>query len=438
MSSPSPKIVNGLGAPPSKGTPLVQLPRDVYVRALDCVHCGLCLPACPTYTQNGLEADSPRGRIMLMKGLADGAVTPTAKVVEHLDLCLDCRACETACPSGVVYHELIETTRPRLAPHRRPTLRQRALRWMTRHVFAYPTRMKLALLPVRLLQWTGLRGLAAKLPLASMLPENGARAWEKSLAGTYPAEGERKATVGLLEGCVTSVLFQEVNRQAVDLLRRAGCDVVVPSAQRCCGAVHHHADDERTAVAMARANIEAFAGVDYVVSTAAGCGAMLKEYAHLLRHDAAWAGKAAALVGKARDVTALLAELGLPTPTHAVHATATYHDACHLAHGQRVTQEPRTLLAAVPGLRTVPLVEADMCCGAAGTYNLTQPEMARALGQRKVRHIAATGAGVVVTANTGCAMQIEREARAAGLAVKVEHPVTLLHRAVIGAAPPTG
>ena len=450
------RIINGLEAienqrarQENRPLPMLQLDRRTYDRALDCVHCGLCLPACPTYTENGLEADSPRGRIVLIKGLADGKIEPTDSVMKHLNLCLDCRACETACPSGVVYHELIEETRYHLAKFKRTTLLDRMVQIMFFKIFPHPLRLKLSMLGPRVLQKIGLWKLLVSLSgkmlpaqldkMQQMLPAVGPL-WEKSLADRYPAhpqssaDGKPKAVVGLLAGCVGSVLFQAVNRQTIALLQIAGCDVVVPKAQRCCGAIHHHGGQIETARAFAIANIDAFsqAKVDFVVNNAAGCGAMLKDYAHLLRDDALHTGAADAFVSINRDICELLAELEMPPPTRPLSRTVTYHDACHLAHAQRLTEPPRHLLAQINGLTVIALRESDVCCGAAGTYNLSQPVMARQLAQRKIQCIQKTGARICVTANVGCAMQIQSEATRLGVDLHVVHPVTLLHEAYFG------
>jgi glycolate oxidase iron-sulfur subunit len=448
-----------------------------YARGLACVHCGLCLPACPTYTQTGHEADSPRGRIQLMLGLADGRIEATASVRKHLDLCLDCRGCETACPSSVVYHELIEETRARMAvpraetstaadratteasPVRRP-LEEKLLRLLFFHVFTKPTRLKLALLPARVMQKSGLYGLMKRIGVMKLLPP-GLRKMEQMLppsgplwpralpelnrstgvppvsssASTAEAHGRNaRATmrVGFFPGCVGSALFHRVNRQAVELLAACGADVFVPRTQGCCGAIHHHNGAHAPAEALARANIAAFEACDVVTTTIAGCGAMLREYDFLLRDDPEWAERAKAFAAKVRDVSEVLTDLALPPMTHAVNEVVTYHDACHLAHAQRVTAQPRALLAKIPGLRLVPLPESDICCGAAGTYNLTQPEMATDLAERKLRNIETTGAPICATGNVGCAMHISSEAAARGQVLRVVHPVELLHRAVFG------
>jgi glycolate oxidase iron-sulfur subunit len=430
-----------------------QLDPRTYERGLSCVHCGLCLPACPTYTQTGHEADSPRGRIQLMMGLSDGVIEPSASVQQHLDLCLDCRACETACPSGVVYHELIEETRARLLDGAPRTLQGRFMRWMFFNVMVHPTRLKLALLPARLMQKVGLyrllrrTGLLRLLPMQlrkmeQMLPQHGPL-WPKALPQrTSPAKNaDRRLTVGFFPACVGSVMYQHVNRQAVDLLAAGGAAVIVPPQQACCGAIHHHNGAHEPAAELARQNIDAFLPphgeqVDYIVTTIAGCGAMLREYDHLLRDDPNYAERAKHFIGKVRDISEVLLELDLPEPKHELPMNATYHDACHLAHAQKVTAAPRQLLSKVKGLRLTPLPESDICCGAAGTYNLTQPQMATDLAERKLRNIATTRAEVCITGNVGCALQIQSEAAARGQDLRVLHPVEVLHQATFGSQQP--
>jgi glycolate oxidase iron-sulfur subunit len=461
-----------MSAPPNAtdraASPATPLPLDprTYARGLACVHCGLCLPACPTYTETHHEGDSPRGRIQLMLGLSDGSIPLTNTVKHHLDLCLDCRACETACPSGVVYHELIEETRARFAERNPPAgLVDRLLRTLFFHVFTRPTRLKLALLPARVLQKVKLYPLLRRSGLFRLLPAKLAKMerllpadgplWPRPLpphsaAGSMddvfqvlrdetgaPPNKAKKVRVGFFETCVGGVMFAHVNRQAAELLVAAGADVIAPPAQRCCGAIHHHNGAHDASMDLARRNIDAFCpeggdDVDWIVNTVAGCGAMLREYDVLLRDDPRYRDRAQRFVEKVRDVSEVLLAIGLPETKHPLDATVTYHDACHLAHAQRVTAPPRQLLAKIPGLRLVPLAESDMCCGAAGTYNLTQPEMATRLGERKLSHIDATGAGLCVTGNVGCAMHLQSEARESGRAVRIVHPIELLHLAVFG------
>ena len=431
-------------------SPALKLDPRTFDRGLSCVHCGLCLPACPTFTQNGHEGDSPRGRIQLMLGLARGEIEATPSVREHLDLCLDCRACETACPSGVIYHELIEETRARLDDPSKLSGQQRLLRFIFFHIFVHPKRLKLALLPVRILQKLGIysklqrSGLLNVLPpglrkMEQMLPPNG-EYWPKPLPELMLAQPKEKPptrVVVLFPGCIGSVMFNDVNRKAVELLAASGVDVISPHKLGCCGAIHHHSGDHHTAQEFARHNIdqlvpESGPRADYIATNIAGCGAMLREYDHLLRDDPNYAERAKAFALRVRDISEVLAEIGLPALTHSVDATATYHDACHLAHAQKVTKQPRQLLASIPGLKLVPLPDSDMCCGAAGTYNLTQPEMSRKLAERKLNNVLHTGASICVTGNVGCAMQIQSEAAARGLSLRVLHPVELLHQAAFG------
>ncbi len=434
--------------------PVLELSRRATSSAQDCVQCGLCLPSCPTYRVTGLEADSPRGRIHLIKGLSEERIERSAAVLNHLDLCLDCRACETACPSGVVYHELIEQTRAQLAQDGREAIENIALRAVVRHLLPYPFRLKLAILPARVLQRLGfwdqvcqmikhrVKGRSGAtdewvLKMTRMLPPG--PVWESKLSRRYPAlaaDGQKRATVAWFTGCVGEALFQDVNRQAIALLQHAGCEVIVPRSQRCCGAIHQHNGDQRTACGLARSNLRAYQGAlkqgaDLIVNAIAGCGAMLKEYPSLLGDDPGYGKLAGGFGDRVCDVTEALVRY---PPTYLINKKSlkrvgTYHEACHLAHGQRVTQPPRSVLSWIRGLKMVEMEEADACCGAAGTYNLVQPEMARQLAQRKIRHIQATGASVCVTGNVGCAMHIRSEAIRMGVDLKLVHPVSLLYKA---------
>lgn len=429
----------------------IQLDPRAYDRALSCVHCGLCLPACPTYTTTLHEADSPRGRIQLIRALADGSIELSQSAQTHLALCLDCRGCETACPSGVIYHELIEDFRTRVMPPERSP-EARLVDALSLHVFPYARRLKLLLLPVRLLQKAGLysllrhSGLLRRLPgqlrkMEQMLPASGAL-WPRALpartAPTAPTAARTNVrTVGFFSGCIGSVVYDRTNRRAVELLAACGAEVVTPPNQVCCGAIHHHNGRLATARDLARRNIDLFMPVrgqqvDLIATDIAGCGAMLREYDVLLRDDKAYAGRARTFASRVRDISEVLLELGPPEMKHPVNAVAVYHDACHLAHAQKVTDPPRRLLGLIPALKLVALAESDMCCGAAGTYNLTQPQMSSELAARKLAHIAASGASMCIAGNVGCAMQIQSEADARGQRLQVVHPVDLLHRAVFG------
>jgi glycolate oxidase iron-sulfur subunit len=453
-SQPTCKVVSGLGEAHTQpvGLDILKLNDHAYDRALSCVHCGLCLPVCPTYTQNGLESDSPRGRIYMMKGLADGNVEPTNNVLKHLDLCLDCQACETICPSGVVYHELLEDTRAKLKPQRKYSFSDKLLQSIFLHGFTKPFRLKVLLLPVRVLQKVGIwklmmrSSLPKMLPaqfqkMQQMLPDNGPL-WERGLEAYYPptanmVDGKPRATVAMFAGCVGSVMYQDVNRKTVELLQHLGCEVVVPRKATCCGAIHHHAGEDKGARDFAKQNIKAYLNVkgkspQYIVNNIAGCGAGLREFDHLLRDDAQYAEKAVDFVSRVRDVCELIDELDMPSPSHRVEKMVTYHHACHLLHAQKAGDPPLRLLRKVLGLKLLPLAEADFCCGAAGTYNLTQPEMAMQLAERKIRNIQESGASVVVMSNVGCAMQIESEAKRLGVTLTTEHPVEILHKAYLG------
>jgi glycolate oxidase iron-sulfur subunit len=397
-------------------------------RLRECVHCGLCLNACPTYLELGTEMDSPRGRIHLIRALEDGSLALNDEVVRHLDLCLGCRACETACPSGVRYGSIIETARAYVERH---ASRTRWHRWRRRGILAvFPHRWRVA----ALLQFAGaaraigLWGLIERrFESAALIPAVPVR---PPLASYHRAQGPERARVALLTGCVADVVFADTNVAAVRVLTRSGVSVIVPPGQGCCGALHLHSGSPDEARRLARRNLDAFpVELDAVVVTAAGCGATLKEYGALLADDSDYAARAQRFASRVRDVTELLAGLPAAAPARGAPVTATYHDACHLAHAQGVRDAPRRLLACIPELKLVELGEADVCCGSAGSYNLTEPAMARSLRERKIDHIAATGAQVVAVANPGCALQIRAGLAARGLAIRVAHPVELLAEA---------
>jgi glycolate oxidase iron-sulfur subunit len=384
----------------------------------DCVHCGFCLPSCPTYALWGEEMDSPRGRIHLMRQGLEGEPL-TESMVGHFDACLGCMACVTSCPSGVQYDKLIEATRSQVERHHRRTPGQRLLRAGIFALFPYPRRLRLLRWPMRLYQGSGASrlvrrsGLLRRLPASLRVMESIAPplspAWRRP--GRLPAQGERRAVVGLLTGCVQRAFFGHVNAATARVLAAEGCDVVVPPRQGCCGALSLHNGREAEAASFARRLIDTFerAGVDAVVVDAAGCGSAMKEYAHLLRDDPAYAGRARDFQAAVRDLAEFLVELGPRAPRHPLPVTVAYHDACHLAHAQAIRDQPRQLLRGIPGLQVREIAEAELCCGSAGVYNLLQPEAGAALGQRKAGNIAATGADWVVTANPGCLMQIAAE-----------------------------
>lgn len=408
-----------------------------------CVHCGLCLAYCPTFAELGTEMDSPRGRIYLIKSLAEGRIGLTDSAVEHLSLCLDCRACETVCPAGVPYGRLIETAKAEIERRRPGSLARRAFRWVNfGALLGSPRALRAAAAALRLYQASGAQALLRRSGLAHRLPGR-LRAWEaltpampraaerRPPSVLTPAEGPRRARVAMLTGCVQSVVFGAHNRATARVLAKNGYDVLAPPAQGCCGALHAHGGDHARALEMGRRTIAAFEplDVDAVVVNTSGCGAHMKQYGVLLADDPAWAERAARFATRVQDVSEFLARAPLRGPLQPVTMAVTYHDPCHVVHGQKIRRQPRELLAQIPGLRVVDLPESDWCCGSAGIYNLTQPEMADRLLRRKVRHIASTGADAVVTANPGCILQIEQGLRARGLPMKVLHIVEILDRA---------
>ncbi|MFP6621177.1 MAG: (Fe-S)-binding protein [Pirellulaceae bacterium] len=408
-----------------------------YNYFLDCVHCGLCTAACPTYLELGNENDSPRGRIYLMRAVTDGRLELNQQVRRHLDLCLDCRACETACPSGVQYGRLIEPFR--IAMESRDDSPRKNNDWFHRFIlfglFPFPKRLRKLLVPARLAQKLGLDRLVIKTGIWKWLPARLARLLVMlpplkkplpPLPPVLPAKGEQRARVALFTGCVADALFRHTHWATARVLQENGCEVVVPNSQVCCGAIHFHAGSSEPARELADQNLEAFDidSVDAVIVNVAGCGAMLKDYGHHWEDEDQ--GARQRFADKVKDVSQFLHELGFIPPTGEIPIRATYHDACHLVHAQQVRDEPRDLLNQVPGLELVELPESEICCGAAGTYNLTETEMAGRLSQRKLKNILATNADLVLTANAGCLLQVATEARLHGKSFAVMHPIDLL------------
>jgi glycolate oxidase iron-sulfur subunit len=422
----------------------------------DCVHCGFCLTACPTYELWGEEMDSPRGRIHLISQLLDGAEASPA-AAGHLDRCLGCMACVPACPSGVRYDRLIEAARTwatdaeaaqpvtSLPPR---SARQRALRAAIFATFPYPGRLKMMIGPLRAAQRTGadrlLRGrlterLAPEVAAAlRVAPSRPARKEPRGrMPGFVAAKGERRAVVGMLTGCVQQVFFPHVNRATARVLVQEGCDVLIPASQGCCGALSVHDGRRAEAQAFARRLIESFerAGVDAIVVNSAGCGSAMKEYADLLRDDPAWAERATALAARVADFSQFLARIGPAATRHPLDLTAAYHDACHLASAQRITAQPRELLAGIPDLVVAEVPDAGICCGSAGIYNLVQPEAAQQLGERKAASVASTRADLVVSGNPGCALQIASALATAGRPIPVAHLAEVLDASISGLPP---
>jgi glycolate oxidase iron-sulfur subunit len=406
-------------------------------KSLACIHCGLCLASCPTYLETGNENLSPRGRIYLMRAVQDGRLKLDEASVRPLDNCLGCRACEAVCPSGVEYGALLEGTRDHVEKRHGRSVWQTLLRRVAiEKVFPHPARLRLALLPAR---WIKRMEAEHLLPAflreaLELVPDEMQTAELPELSPAF--KENMRGRVGLVSGCAMSVMFARTNANTAKLLNRAGYDVVVPPTQVCCGALHAHNGRLEHARDCARRNIAAFerADVDTVVINAAGCGSTLKEYGHLLHDDLAWAERAARFGARVKDLTELLAgeEFRVPGSKSKVQGLVTYHDACHLAHAQRVTRPPRELVKAVAGEHYMELPEADVCCGSAGTYNLTEPELAARLQRRKVKHILQTGAQVVVTSNPGCILQMQAGLKRAGAGhIRVLHIADYLAEAVM-------
>jgi glycolate oxidase iron-sulfur subunit len=411
----------------------------------ECVHCGFCLPACPTYQSWGQEMDSPRGRIYLMKAVTEGRAPLSASVVQHFDRCLGCLACVTACPSGVRYDELIEQTRVEIeAQYVRP-VGDRLLREFIFGIFPYPGRLRL----LALLQWfyqtSGLAWLVRRLGVLRLLPERLANldhlapslSWQElrtQLPAFTPAQGPRRRRVGLLAGCVQGVYFPEVNLATQRVLAAEGCDVLIPEGLGCCGALSLHAGRQGQAEELARRAIACLEAheLDVIVVNAAGCGSAMKHWSRLLALDPVWQPRAQALETKIRDVSQLLTELPPVARRHALPLRVAYHDACHLSHAQGLRAEPRSLLLGIPALELLEIPDADQCCGSAGVYNLLEPKSARQIGRRKADNIQSVSPEVLVSANPGCTLQIKSQLGAAGAAIRTAHPIQLLDASIRG------
>jgi glycolate oxidase iron-sulfur subunit len=399
----------------------------------DCVHCGFCLPTCPSYLVFEEEMDSPRGRIVLMRVGHEEGSEVSGEMVTHFDRCLGCMACVTACPSGVQYDKLIEDTRPQLERHGDRGLPSRAWRRAIFELFTHPGRLR-ALAPAMALQRRlGLDALAARIPqphlrtLLSLAPPVKARAALHRLPRKVRAHGERRGRVAFMQGCVQRVFFGDVNASTVRVLAAEGWEVHTRAQPRCCGALQLHSGVEDEALDLARATIAAYEEFDFVVANVAGCGSSMKDYGHLLREDPEWAGRAAAFSAKVRDATELLAEHEPRVPRHPISLRVAYHDACHLAHAQGVRNPPRELLRGIPGLELAEPAEWEICCGSAGIYNLVQPEAAGQLGRRKADNLEATGAQAIAAANPGCSLQIAAHLKQP---LPVYHPLTLLDHSI--------
>lgn len=407
-----------------------------------CVHCGLCLSACPTYMQLGVETESPRGRLALMKAVHEGRVPITDRIVSHWEMCLQCRACEAVCPSGVPYGWIMENTRSQvLGQGKRSESLKDISRLFLRAALPHPSRLRLGAHLLRTYQRSGLQklvrrsGILRLLPgrltqFEAQLPQMGAHFFSPS-GRLYPARGVPQKKVAVLSGCVMPLVHGDTMEATVRVLTRNGCDVVVPQGQGCCGALNAHSGDLEYARKMARRNIDVFlqAGVDRIVVASAGCSATMKEYPELLAGDPEYSRKAESFSRITVDITEFLAALPLEKPAGVVNRRITYQDPCHLAHAQGITSQPRTILASIPGVELVEMEQPSMCCGGAGYYSLVQQEMAEKVLKTKIGNISATGAGQVVTANPGCMIQIDQGLKTHGIPGGVCHVVDILDEA---------
>lgn len=421
-----------------------QLDPPQMDKMLDCVHCGFCLPTCPTYLTLGNEMDSPRGRLYLIRAAAEGRIGLSDTFAKHMNRCLVCRACETACPSGVQFGNLMEAARGQVTRKYAYSPAERLFRKFLLEVFTDPQKLRLALGPLRayqklgvqrLLRGTGvLKALGRWGAMEGLMPALPAAGLGNQFPEITPPVGPRRGRAALLLGCAQHAFFPHVNLATVRVLAANGYEVVAPKAQGCCGSLLVHEGEREQGKARARQTIDTFeaTGADVVVVNAAGCGSVMKEYGELLREDPKYAARAEAFSKKVRDVSQVLAQGGLSGKLHPVPLRATYHDACHLAHGQRVRAEPRALLQAIPGLRYTELREADFCCGSAGVYNLLHPDLAGEFLSRKLDRILETGAQLVMNGNPGCTLQLAMGIRQRGLPLRAVHTVEVLDWAYRG------
>jgi len=414
-----------------------------------CVHCGFCLSTCPSYRVMGKETDSPRGRIYLMDAINEGEIPLSTAVVQHFDSCLGCLACVTACPSGVQYDQLIEATRPQVERNYPRTLPERIFRTLLFNLVPYPRRLRMLLAPLLVYQKSGLQFLVRSTRLLelfprlasmeSILPSVPASAFQDPIPTLVPAQGEKRYRVGVVLGCVQRLFFADVNAATVRVLSANGCEVVVPQNQGCCAALPHHQGQEAQAKALARQMIDNFEAteVDAVIINASGCGHTLKNYGVILQDDPQYRERAAQFASKVKDVQEFLHQVGLTahlSPLQGPPLRVVYQDACHMLHGQKISVQPRQLLQQIPGLQLREPLDAAVCCGSAGVYNILQPEVAAELGQQKVRNLQNTGAELIVSANPGCTLQIKKHQQDQRTAIPVMHPMELLDYSIRGIA----
>jgi len=433
-------------APPNEPPEhLMPAPHSGRTLIDDCVHCGFCLPHCPTYVSWGEEMDSPRGRIVLMKGLAEGTLQYNDTVVEHFDRCLGCMACVTACPSGVKYDVLIEDTRAKIEEHHRRGLADKLHRKMIFTLFPYPRRLKALLGLLFLYNRSGLQWLVRKSGVLRALPRRLAQldalmppVTPHHLAASLPhltlAKGMKRRRVALLAGCVQRVFFPRVNEATLRVLSAEGCEVVLPEGQGCCGALSMHAGRDEEAVRFGRSLIESFEkeNVDAVLVNAAGCGSHMKDLGRILADDPKFAERAKKFSASVRDINEFLADLPPVAERHPIEGRVAYHDACHLAHAQRIRSAPRQLLRGIPGLELLEVPDGEQCCGSAGIYNLIEPASSDEIGARKVKNVLSTRPDLLATANPGCTLQIQKILRESGRTLAAAHPIEILDASISG------
>ncbi len=413
-----------------------------------CVHCGFCLSNCPSYRVIGKEMDSPRGRIYLMDAINEGEIALNTATVQHFDSCLGCLACVTTCPSGVQYDKLISATRHQVERNYSRNWLDQLFRQLIFSLFPYPNLLRILLIPLWIYQKLGLQKLVRATGLLKLisprlaametiLPEISLKSFQDNLPDIIPAQGEKRYRVGVILGCVQRLFFSPVNEATVRVLTANGCEVVIPKTQGCCAALPEHQGQTEQAKALARQMIDSFADtdVDVVIINAAGCGHTLKEYGHILEDDLEYREKAKAFASKVKDAQEFLANVGLTTkllPIADKPLTLVYQDACHLLHGQKISVQPRQLLRQIPGVKLREPIDAALCCGSAGVYNLLQPEVAEELGQQKVQNLLNTGADLIASANPGCTMQITKHLKLQGKEISVMHPIELLDYSIQG------
>jgi len=433
--------VTGTTSLPLPGFDQIERPQQEKISS--CIHCGLCLDKCPTYRTLGTEMDSPRGRVYLIKAVDEERLQITPNFVDHMYLCLDCRACETACPSHVEFGDLMERARGQIERH---IPRRWQERWLRRlifaHLFPYPRRLELLFQALKYYQRSGLQVLVRRLGLFKLLPEHlgkmeamtpqlPSRAFTRSVPEVIPGQAPVSKRVGFFSGCVMNLFQADIHHASSRVLQANGCDIWTCKRQVCCGALHMHAGERDLARDLARRNIDAFdqQNVDAIINNAAGCGAQLKTYGELLAEDPAYAGRAQQFSAKVQDISEFLALAPLRGPLGSVPKRVAYDDPCHLVHAQRIRQQPRDLLSQVPGLELIPFTDAEFCCGAAGIYNITHHEMSMRILERKMEHLQAANPDVIATGNPGCMMQLQTGVRLAQLDIPVVHPMTLLDEA---------